>query len=278
MTKQIPREPLSTSPIPATVVPPSARQFGFREGDIGTHTSRTIMLEELRALFSQLSSEADRADYTVAIVDHNALGKQTEATRRLTDQRLGELYSLDARTPLFRVLRHLWSLDAQAQPQLAMLCALARDPLLRATAAPVLTMRPNQELARQAMTDALRATVGERLSDSTLDKVVRNTSSSWAQSGHLEGRTRKFRRVVAPRPTSTTYALVLGYLLGLRGQRLLRTLWASTLDASPDQLQAHAAAAKRQGLLDMKVSGDVVEIHFPHLLTASERTDSRGTD
>jgi hypothetical protein len=257
---------------------PSARQFGFREGDIGTHTSRTIMLEELRALLSQLPSEADRADYTEAIVDHNALGKQTEATRRLTDQRLDELYALDTRAPLFRVLRHLWSLDAQAQPQLAMLCALARDPLLRATAAPVLTMRPNQELARQAMTDALRATVGDRLSDSTLDKVVRNTSSSWAQSGHLEGRTRKFRRVVAARPTSTTYALLLGYLLGLRGQRLLRTLWASTLDASPDQLQAHAAAAKRQGLLDMKVSGDVVEIHFPHLLTSSERTESRGTD
>jgi hypothetical protein len=28
----------------------------------------------------------------------------------------------------------------------------------------------------------------------------------------------------------------------------------------------------------MKVSGDVVEIHFPQLLTAAERTESRGTD
>ena len=278
MTRQVPKEPSASGPIPAQVVPPSARQFGFREGDIGTHTSRTIMLEELRALLGQLPVDADRADYTNAIVDHNALGKQTEATRRLTDQRLGELYALDTRVPLFRVLRQLWSIDAQVQPQLAMLCALARDPLLRATAAPVLSMRPNQELARQAMTDAIRAAVGERLSDSTLDKVVRNTSSSWTQSGHLEGRTRKFRRVVAARPTSTTYALVLGYLLGLRGPRLLRTLWASTLDASPDQLQMHAASAKRQGLLDMKVSGDVVEIHFPHLLTSSERTESRGTD
>lgn len=236
------------------------------------------MLEELRALLSQLPVEADRAAYTEAIVDHNALGKQTEATRRLTDQRLGELYALDTRVPLFRVLRHLWSLDAQAQPQLAMLCALARDPLLRATAAPVLAMRHNQELARQSMTDALGAVVGDRLSDATLDKVVRNTSSSWAQSGHLEGRTRKFRRVIVPRPASTTYALVLGYLLGQRGQRLLRTLWASVLDSTPEQLQAQAAAAKRQGLLDMKVSGDVVEIHFPQLLTAAERTESRGTD
>jgi hypothetical protein len=236
------------------------------------------MLEELRSLLTQLPADADRADYTEAIVDHNALGKQTEATRRLTDQRLGELYALDTRVPLFRVLRQLWPLDAQAEPQLALLCALARDPLLRATAAPVLSMRADQELSRQSMTDALRTAVGDRLSDSTLDKVVRNTSSSWAQSGHLEGRTRKFRRAVAARPTSTAFALVLGYLLGLRGQRLLRSLWASALDATPDQLQAHAAAAKRQGLLDMKVSGDVVEIHFPQLLTAAERTESRGTD
>jgi hypothetical protein len=236
------------------------------------------MLEELHGVLSQLPAEANRADYTEAIVEHNALGKQTESTRRLTDQRLGELYALDIHVPLFRVLRQLWSLDTQAQPQLAMLCALARDPLLRATAAPVLSMRPDQELARQAMTDALRAAVGDRLSDSTLDKVVRNTSSSWAQSGHLEGRTRKFRRIVAARPASTTYALILGYLLGLRGQRLLRSLWASALDASPDQLQAQAATAKRQGLLDMKVSGDVVEIHFSQLLTAAERTESRGTD
>jgi len=236
------------------------------------------MLEELHGLLAHVPAEADRAAYTEAIVDHNALGKQTEATRRLTDQRLGELYALDNRVPLFRVLRQLWSLDPQARPQLAMLCALARDPLLRATVTPVLSIRPDQELGRQAMTDSVRAAVGDRLSDSTLDKVVRNTSSSWAQSGHLEGRTRKLRRVVAARPSSTAYALVLGYLLGLRGQRLLRTLWASTLDASPDQLQAHAAAAKRQGLLDMKVSGDVLEIHFPQLLTAAERTESRGTD
>jgi len=276
--KEIRHTELATGSAPQAAVSPSARQFGFRAGDIGTHTSRTMMLEELRALLAHAPAEADHADYTEAIVDHNALGKQTEATRRLTDQRLGELYALDSRVPLFRVLRQLWSLDEQVQPQLAMLCALARDPLLRATAAPVLTMRPNTELARQAMTDALRAAVGERLSDSTLDKVVRNTSSSWAQSGHLEGRTRKIRRVVEARPASTTYALVLGYLLGLRGQRLMRSLWASALDASPDQLQQHAAAAKRQGLLDMKVSGDVVEIHFPQLLTASERTESRGTD
>lgn len=276
--KHTPEQRVAPGEFGGPAIPPAARDFGFRIGDIGTHTSRTAMYQELAGVLSRVPADAERSAYWDAIVGQNALGKQTDATRRLTDQRLGELYALDMHVTLFRLLRQLWSLDSQAQPQLAILCALARDPLLRATASPVLAMRDGQELSRQAMTDAVRAAVGERLSDSTLDKVVRNTSSSWAQSGHLEGRTRKFRRQVTARPASAVYALALGYLLGQRGQRLFRTFWASVLDANAEQLQALAAAAKRQGLLDMKVSGDVVEIHFPDLLTASERTDSRGTD
>ena len=41
---------------------------------------------------------------------------------------------LDRRSVLFRGLRDLWDADEAAQPLLALLCSLARDPLLRATA------------------------------------------------------------------------------------------------------------------------------------------------
>lgn len=69
------------------------------------------MLSELTALFDVVPPHADLVDYTTAIVDDNALGKQTSANRRLTGQRLRELYGLDSRLPLFRVLRKLWYLD-----------------------------------------------------------------------------------------------------------------------------------------------------------------------
>jgi len=36
---------------------------GFRWGDRGTHTSRTIMLNELRALLANSPPEAERKDY-----------------------------------------------------------------------------------------------------------------------------------------------------------------------------------------------------------------------
>ena len=153
------------------------RDAGFRWGDRGTHTSRTIMLDELRAVLERCPPDASRDDYLTAIHDDNCLGKRTAATRKLSSQRLSELYGLDPSITLFRVMRRCWYADRDAKELLAMLLALARDPLLRASAPSVLGLRLGEELARQHMTDAIRGAIGERLSDSTLDKVVRNAAS-----------------------------------------------------------------------------------------------------
>lgn len=254
----------------------AVRSFGFRFGDRGTHTSRTIMLAEIRLLLAAAPREADRATYNQLIVEGNVLGKRTTSTRALSRQRLGELYGLDPTLPLFRALREFWQRDPAGRPLLALLCALARDPLLRATVRPVAAMRPGQELYRPDMAEALQRAVGSRLNEAVLDKVVRNASSSWVQSGHLVGRVRKIRQAVHATPVVATYALLLGYLLGLRGERLLRTLWCRTLDATPESLLHLAAEAKRLGLLDLKRSGEVLEISFPGLLTAEERRLAHG--
>lgn len=232
------------------------------------------MLDELSALLESLPVEASRADYLAAIIEHNALCKQTAATRKLTAQRLSELYVLDPNSALFRVLRRFWQDDVAGRPLLALLCSLARDPLLRATAEPVLAMTSGEELSRQKITDAVRAAVGGRLNDATLDKVVRNVSSSWAQSGHLEGRVRKFRHIVRPTALSTAYALMLGYLEGLRGGRLFETKWTRVLDASLMELRNIAAEAKRLSGLDLKAAGDVIEVGFTTVLTPQEIKDA----
>ena len=235
------------------------------------------MLDELSILLDTLAPDARRADYLAAIIESNALSKQTAATRKLTAQRLTELYALEASIPLFRILRRFWKDDTAGRPVLAVLCSLARDPLLRATAEPVLAMSAGEELSRQKMTDAIRSAVGGRLNDATLDKVVRNASSSWAQSGHLQGRVRKFRQLVRPTPLSTAYALMLGYLEGLRGGRLFETLWTRVLDTSTAELRNVAAEAKRLSGLDLKAAGDVIEVGFSTVLTPQEIKDSRVT-
>ena len=247
------------------------RDAGFRWGEKGTHTSRTIMLDELRSVMAACEPDATRGEYVSAILEDNCLSKRTSATRRLSSQRLSELYALDPEVPLFRVMRRCWFNDQDGRAVLALLLALSRDPLLRVTAAPVLRMHPGEELARQQVTDALRRAIGSRLSQSTLDKVVRNAASSWTQSGHLKGRGRKVRQSVVPTPVATAYAMLLGYLAGTRGSALFESLWAQTLDAQASELQHLAMDARRLGFLDMSQSGGVVDVSFKWLLAPDER-------
>jgi len=236
------------------------------------------MLAELDHVLGSVPADSDRADYTTAIVDENVTDKKTVATRRHTSQRLSELYGLDPTLTLFRVLRRFWDTDEPGRPLLALLCALARDPLLRASAPTVFDLQIGEELSRQQLAEAIHSAVGDRLNESVADKVVRNTSSSWTQSGHLKGRVRKIRQHVKPTPLSVAYALLLGYLLGGRGRRLFNTIWARTLDVTTDELLSLAADAKRFGAIDLKQAGDVIDIGFLSVLNLDEIRDSHGTN
>jgi len=238
---------------------------GLRFGHRGTHTSRTIMLAELADLLAAAPADCVREEYGKAIVDENALGKQTISARRLTNQRLGELYGLDPRLPIFRVLRRLWSVDPAGRPLLAMLVALARDPLLRSTAPNVLALPVGAELVRGTFLDALRHAVGARLNDAVLDKVARNSASSWSQSGHLKGRVRKVRQRVTPTPGALAMALWLGTCEGLAGKALLESRWAHVLDRTGSELLPLALEAKQQGLIHARAGGGVVEIDASRL-------------
>ena len=256
---------------PTGMLPQPAVSLGFRTGDKGTHTSRTMMLRELTAVLAATPSGARRADYTEAIVASNCLAKPTASTRRLTNQRLGELYALDPGVPLFRILRSLWEIDRTGRPLLAVLVALARDPLFMATASSVIPLSNGVEFLRDPMTQALRSCVGSRLNDSILDKVVRNASSSWTQSGHLVGRTFKRRRRVIATSAATTFALYIAYYSGFRGLDLLTSGWVNVLDCEGSAARDLAFAAKRQGLLDLRIAGDVVEVSFGLLESLSRR-------
>ena len=244
---------------------PKLERAGFRFGLRGTHTSRTMMLRELTELFATVAAEATREDYSVAIIEENVLGKRTWATRRSSRQRLSELYGLDPRLPLFRVLRRLWQADPQGRPVVALLCALARDPLLRSTASPVLALTVGEELVRGPFSAVIRDAVGGRLNDAIVDKVARNAGSTWTQSGHLEGRVRKLRRRITATPGSAAMALWLGELQGLAGFSLLDSDWTAVLDRRGPTLMPLALEARRHGLIHARAAGSVVEIHTRHL-------------
>ena len=71
------RDPLLTNIGPVNGrTQPVWEELGFRFGDKGTHTSRTIMLSEFSVLLGGCSPEATRADYVKAIVEDNCLGNR----------------------------------------------------------------------------------------------------------------------------------------------------------------------------------------------------------
>ena len=184
--------------------------LGFRLGDKGTHSSRTMMLAELTSVLNAVPSEGCRKDYVDAVVEGNCLRKPTTSTRRLSLQRLSELYALDPEIPIFRVLRLLWDADPASRPLLAILDSPFARSTLDGNRASHLPLAEGLEMPRKSMTEGLRKKVAERLSDATLDKVIRNTASSWSQSGHLSGRTFKIRQRVQPTPRAVAFALYLG--------------------------------------------------------------------
>ena len=255
----------------AGLTPTQSALWGFRSGDRGTHTSRTIMLDELSHLLDAVPGNVVRDNYADAVMAHNCLGKRTAATRKLSLQRLTELFALDPQVILFRVMRDLWVRNETSRPLLAVLLALARDPLLRATATAVVRTPYGNEFARQPMKDALTNAVGDRLNEATLDKVVRNAASSWTQAGHFWGRGRKTRQRVEATPAATMFTLLLGFAVGRRGRLLFATPWTAVLDTGPDDLIDVAVDAKRLGLLDLKQSGSMIDVSFPALFTDKER-------
>jgi hypothetical protein len=224
-----------------------------------------MMLGDLVTALGVIEPQGRRADYAAAIIEHNCLHKDTVATRRLANQRLGELYGLDPGVPMFRVLRRLWAVDDQGKSLLALLAALARDPLLASSAEPIVELRPGASLDRDRLTAAIKTVTGERLNQATLDKVVRNVASSWEQAGHLEGRTFKKRRSVQPTVGAFVFALFLGYAAGFRGSELLNSAWVKLLDCSASRAQALALEARRVGLIDFRMAADVVAINLESL-------------
>lgn len=244
--------------------------YGFRLGRGGGHQCRTMMLNELQTLMEAASGNATQAGYTGLMVDANILGKGTSKARQLTAKHLVELYGLDDKLCLFRVFRHLWQQDAQARPVLALTLALARDPLLRLSVPLMLAKQPGEPLDRREVEEMLDQANPGRFSPSSLKSFAQNINGSWTQAGLLQGRVRKVRSRPDVTPTNLAYALFLGYLEGLRAQRLFSSDWARLLSSSQDELVAVAQTASRRGLLVFMNAGGVMEVRFPDYLTPEE--------
>ncbi len=243
-----------------------ANEYGFINEPVGAHSSRTIMLADLRLLLAACPQSASLAEYKSAIVDDNVLLKKTVATRKASFKWMRELYAFDRKILLFRALRDLWDEDAQAQPLLGLLSAVARDPILKSTAERILSIPIGETVTPTMLAEAVNTSFPNRYNPKTLASIGRNTISSWQQAGLLSGKLHKVRVRAQSRPASVAYALLVGYLSGARGEALFRALWCRLLDAPAHILHEQALAASQRGWIEYRHMGDVTEVGFRHLL------------
>lgn len=247
-------------------------RFGFRFERGGTHSSRTMMLNELAALLSYVDrSEAKKADYLHAIEANNCLGKRSGKTRRLTYRHLAELYSLDTNHLLFRALLYFWQRDEEGRPMLALLATYARDSIFRTSASMILKAPKGSIITRDSVEEWLDSLEPGRFSKATLKSTAQNINSSWTKSGHLTGRNKKTRSRAIPTPSSAAYALLLGYLTGARGQGLFSSEYTKLLDCSKEQVIELAEQASRRGWITYKRVGNVIEVLFPSHINQQEQ-------
>jgi hypothetical protein len=249
--------------------------FGFRYGDRGTHGSRSMMLPDLRQLLASTPVTAAYEDYQVAIMKENVLGKGTASTRLWSWKKLRELYGLDPSLAVFRCFRQLWSTDSTGRPLLAILCACARDPLLRTSGVVILQAPVGSVITSGDFAQAMERAAPGRFSPKTLRSMGSNLYASWTQSGHLTGGKTRRRAHPAVSPETIAYALVLGRLTGARGPLLFSTFWTALLDSPRDILYDLAAKASQLGWIDLRRMGSVVDVGFSKLLIPGEEAALR---
>ena len=252
-------------------------RFGFRFGRNSVHTARTFMLAELTALLEfTAAAPLPPAAYRAAVIDQNCLAKRSDSNRRLTFDYLRELYALDDAVPLFRALRTLWPRDPAGRPLLALLCAAARDLLLRATAPLVLGLAPDAPLPRADTEAFLDALEPGRFSPATLKSTAQAVNGTWTTAGFLRGKAHKFRARAAPTAGACAFALFLGHLTGERGLLLFESEFVRLLDCPAEQALALAELAAHRGWMNFRRVGSVVEASFPGWLTPAEEASLHG--
>ena len=236
------------------------------------------MLADLKALLSSAPAHAKRDAFNKVIVEDNCLGKKTTSNRWLTARHLADLYGLDEGVTVFRLLRFFWSADPAARPMLALLCANARDTLLRSSAKQVLEMKPGETVTSADFVKFFNHELPGRFSEAMTLSLAQNVGATWAQAGFFNGKITKMRTRPVVTPAVAAYALSLGYLCGLRGQILLESFWARLLDINRGRVASLAQEAAKRAWLDFKGAGNVFEIAFRQLLTPKEIQLSHGPD
>jgi len=127
------------------------------------------------------------------------------------------------------------------------------------------TLRPGEVLNRADMEAHLKKGFLGRFSPAMKKSMAQNVSTTWTFAVHLKGKVRKSRQFPQPRPLAAAYAMFVGYLTGLCGERLLDSDYAALVAPTRSQLLPALSLASAMGLLSLKSAAGIIELDFPSL-------------
>jgi len=242
-----------------TVDEAAAASAGMRQTGGGGHQSKTMMLVEL-GLFLEAAKKQDADAARRGVFEDNLLAKTSDAARRSALANLNKLYGVNRLPPISQAMAAVWELDTLGRPLLALLCALARDPLLRDSFEPIQRAQPGDKLRWPNLAEAISRTHPDRFSPAMLKSLSQNCASTWTQSGHLAGKLNKTRRRPYATPEAAAFAVLLSRLAGFGGPALIDSPWLQVLDVHREERLSLLRRAQGRGLVRMREAGAVLEV------------------
>lgn len=243
---------------PPGVHPASLETLGFRPSGGGIHQSKTMMLAELEQLMGA-TNDLSAVNLGRLVIEENLFAKRSLTSRKLTLDRLSSLYGLKKPSPVTHALILLMKRSNESAQLLALLAAVARDPVLRASSEPVLRSLPGEAISYRQISVVLERVYEGRWGEKMLRSGAQNCASSWTQAGHLRGRVKKIRVRARASPAAAAYAVFLAHLSGFSGEALLDSGWLRLLDCGREDLVELLRRAAASGLVRVRAVGHVFE-------------------
>jgi len=200
------------------------------------------------------------------VMEENITNKRTKSNILQTNNALTSLYSFNIEYPPFRVLQYFWNIvDERQKPLLAFLFAYGRDYLLFESTDVVLTTTIGEKVLTSKLEENLEKYHPNHYSENTRRSIAQNIASSWKQSGYIIGKVKNIRTKTSPDYYIVTFALILAYLDGIRGDFLLASKWIKVLDITESEVRELAIEAARRDLLQYNFAGGVTTFSFINL-------------
>lgn len=231
------------------------------------HTSRTIMSAELTEV---LNYPKNGSDY-MEVMEGNVFNKRTESSRKKTIRYLTQLYGFEKSDIRFTALEDYWQrTDEEDKALLSFLYAVSKDYLLKESVTLVKAVPINEKAHIEGFENNIKHNHPDQFSPKTLRSVAQNIASSWKQAGYIEGKVRNLRVKRSPSYLLVSFAFLMAYIDGARGEYMSDHSSVKALDVSKEELHQLIKAAADRDLVRYNKSGATMVISFENYLNRLE--------